>query len=134
MGARVIIEWEGLEETISYLSALEDKIPHNLETQTKELATDTERVWKQATPRKSGRLQEGDNVEPDGMSFTLNNSTKYYPFVSDGHNTPRGWRTKHGYRAAKRRSYVQGKHMTEKATEFIEQNIQEYLSKFLDNT
>lgn len=133
MGARVVIEWSGLQQAIARLEAIEEKAPQNLETQMKALAGDTEKVWKQNTPRRKGRLQEGDKVEPDGLSFTLRNSVYYYRWVNDGHQTARGWRTKHGYRLAKRRSYVKGREMTSKTLQFVQQNIKSYLSKFLDN-
>jgi hypothetical protein len=133
MGARVTIEWQGLDAAISRLTAIEEKIPQNLERQVAVLAKDTEQEWKQSTPRRTGKLQEGDIAEPDGLSFTLKNSVYYYPFVDEGHNTPRGWRTKHGYRLAKRRSHVAGREMTSKTIQFVLQNINGYLSKFLDN-
>jgi hypothetical protein len=82
----------------------------------------------------TGRLVSEERAETvSGLSFTLNNTTKYYEWVDKGHMTPRGWRTRRGYRLAKRRSRVPGQHMTEKAVQFIEQNINSYLSKFLDN-
>lgn len=133
MGAKVIIEWQGLDNAIARLTEIEEKAPESLATQVRELAKDTEQTWREATPRKTGRLQGADEAKPDGLSFTLNNSTRYYKFRDEGHWTPRGWRTKHGYRPAKRRSHVEGAFMTDKAVEFIEQNAEEYLSKFLDN-
>ncbi len=134
MGARVVIEWQGIETVISNLSRIEEIAPQNLEKQMAALAKDTEQEWKRVTPRgKTGRLQGADVAEPDGLSFTLKNATKYYPFVDEGHWTPRGWRTKHGYRPAKRRSRVAGREMTSKTVQFILQNINDYLSKFLDN-
>lgn len=133
MGARVIIQWQGLDAAISRLSEIEEKAPQNLERQVSALATATEQEWKQNTPRRTGKLQEGDKVEPDGLSFTLNNSTRYYPFVDTGHWTPKGWRTKHGYRPAKRRSHVAGREMTSKTIQFVLQRMNDYLSKFLDN-
>jgi hypothetical protein len=133
MGARVIIEWDGLEQVISNLADLGEKAPQNLEHQMAELASATEDAWKESTPRRTGRLQEADIVETGGMSFTLNNATRYYDWVDRGHMTPAGWRTRHGYRPAKRRSHVEGQEMTDKAVQFIEENIEDYLSKFLDN-
>jgi hypothetical protein len=133
MGARVTIQWDGLEQVISNLSSIEEKAPQNLQAQTKKLADATETAWKQAMPRRTGRLQDADRAVPAELSFTLENSVDIYKFVDEGHNTPRGWRTKHGYRPAKRRSYVKGKQMTEKAVKFVEENITDYLSKFLDN-
>jgi hypothetical protein len=133
MGVRVVIEWSGLEQVISNLADIEEKAPQNLEHQMAELAHDTEEEWKQNTPRRTGKLQDADVVEPDGLSFTMKNSVHYYPFVDEGHNTPRGWRTKHGYRPAKRRSHVEGREMTSKTIDFIEENLEDHLSKFLDN-
>lgn len=133
MGARVIIQWQGLDAALSRLSEIEKKAPQNIERQVSALAKATEQEWKQNTPRRSGRLQEGDNAEPDGLSFTLNNATRYYDWVDTGHMTPKGWRTKRGYRLAKRRSRVAGREMTSKTIQFITQNINSYLSKFLDN-
>jgi hypothetical protein len=134
MGAKVTITWDGLEQMIGDLSAMEEKAPQNIEAQTKKLADATETAWRQATPKgKTGRLQEGDKAQPGGMSFTLNNATTYYPFVDDDHKTPAEWHTKKGLRIAKRRTLVKGKQMTEKAVQFVEENIEDYLSKFLDN-
>ena len=133
MGARVVIQWQGLDAAISRLTEIEEKAPQALERQMATLATDTEQEWKQNTPRRTGRLQGADVVEPDGLSFTLKNNVYYYKFVDEGHQTPRGWRTKHGYRLAKRRSHVAGREMTSKTMQFVMQNITRYLSKFLDN-
>ena len=133
MGARVVIQWEGLEQTIAKLEQIEEKGQQNLKTLTKDLASDTEKIWKQATPRRTGKLQGADQAVPAELSFTLNNDTRYYDWVDTGHWTPKGWRTKHGYRPAKRRSYVKGREMTEKAVQFIKDNITKYLSRFLDN-
>lgn len=131
MGIKVLIEWQGLDTMISNLSDIEKNAPKNLGRQVAALSNATEDIWKENTHRRSGRLQEADIAHPDGLSFTLNNSTKYYDWVNDGHMTPRGWRTRHGYRLAKRRSHVEGQEMTEKAVEFIEENLEKYLSKFL---
>lgn len=133
MGARVIIQWQGLDAALSRLSEIEEKVPQNIERQVTALAEATEQEWKQNTPRRTGKLQDADKAEPDGMSFTLNNSVYYYKFVDEGHNTPRGWRTKHGYRPAKRRSHVAGREMTSKTIQFVLQRMNDYLSKFLDN-
>ena len=132
MGARVTIEWIGLDEAVNRLGEIEVRAEENLVKQVAALARDTEQEWKQATPRRTGRLQEADVAKPDGLSFTLNNDVYYYPFVDEGHWTPKGWRTRHGYRPAKRRSHVAGREMTSQAVEFIEGNITDYLSRFLD--
>ena len=133
MGARVVITIDGLQTVLNNLSQIEEKAGQNLQTLTEDLAKDTERAWKEATPRKTGLLQDSDRAEPGSLSFTLNNSVHYYKFVDEGHMTPRAWRTRHGYRTAKRRSRVAGREMTPRAIEFIRQNIRGYLSKFLDN-
>ncbi len=129
---KVIIELDGLEQVLSNLTKIEEQAERKLEQQTKELASATEQAWKSATPERTGRLRAGDTSEVTGLSFTLKNSVHYYPFVDEGHMTPAGWRTRHGYRRAKRRSHVEGRDITPKAIEFIQQNIVEYLSKFLD--
>lgn len=132
MGATVIIEIEGLDKVLGRLSEIEDKGQKNLETQMGELARATEQAWKQATPQRTGKLRGGDTTEAQGLSFTLKNAVHYYKFVDEGHMTPAGWRTRRGYRRAKRRSHVPGQHITDKAVQFIEQNIERYLAKFLD--
>ena len=133
MGVRVSIQIEGLDEVLKNLEDIQVRAPENLVKLTAELARDTEDAWKAATPRRTGRLQEADVAKPDGLTFQLLNSTYYYKFVDAGHWTPRGWRTRHGFRPAKRRSHVEGRQMTEKAVQFVEENITEYLSRFLDN-
>lgn len=134
MGARVIVEWQGLDAAISRLTEIGEKAPQGVEHQMAELSSASEEVWKENTPHgKTGRLEEGDNVEPDGLTMTLKNSITYYGFVDEGHNTPRGWRTKRGYRLAKRRSHVAGREMTSKTMRFVMENINRYLSKSLDN-
>jgi len=133
MGAKVIIEFQGLETVLSNLTKIEEKGQQNLVKQTASLARDTEAEWKEVTPRKSGRLQDDERAVPSGLSFTLKNSVYYYKFLDEGHLTPRGWRTRHGYRRAKRRTRVEARLMTERTVEFIEQNIRGYLVKFLDN-
>lgn len=132
MGARVVIQFEGLDEVLNNLTDIEEQAGQNLVKLTADLAEATEAKWQEVTPRRKGRLQEADKANPDGLEITLENDVFYYKFVDEGHNTPIGWRTKHGYRPAKRRSHVEGRNMTEKVTEFIEENIEDYLSKFLD--
>lgn len=132
MGAKVTIVFEGLDTVLQNLTQIEEKAPQNLEKLTRELARDTEQAWKQATPRDTGRMQSEERSEASGLSFTLMNGTYYYKFVDEGHMTPAGWRTKRGYRRAKRRSRVAARNMTKQAVEFVEQNIRGYLVKFLD--
>lgn len=129
---RVTVSIDGVEQVLSNLTTIGEKAEENLVKLTADLAHDTETEWKAVTHRRSGRLQDADQTHPEGLMFTLNNATRYYDWVNDGHNTPRGWHTKHGYRPAKRRSHVAGQEMTQKGIEFIEQNIDPYLSKFLD--
>lgn len=133
MGARVTITIDGIDEVVQNLTNIGERSEENLVKLTAELARDTEDAWKAATPRRTGRLQEADVAKPDGLTFQLLNSTYYYKFLNEGHWTPRGWRTRHGFRPAKRRSHVEGRQMTEKAVQFVEENITDYLSKFLDN-
>lgn len=132
MGARVTITIDGVDEVIQNLTNIGERSEKNLVELAAELARDTEDAWKAATPRRTGRLQEADVAKPDGLSFTLNNDVFYYKFLDTGHWTPRGWRTRHGFRPAKRRSHVEGRQMTEKAVQFVEENITDYLSRFLD--
>lgn len=133
MSAKVSVVLEGLDTVLNNLTKIEEKAPQNLQTQIERLAKDAKQVWQQNTHRRSGRMQSEERVEVVRFGFSLNNITKYYDWVNDGHLTARGWRTRRGYRLAKRRSRVPGQHMTEKAMEFVTQNILEYLSKFLDN-
>ena len=130
---RITIEFSGLTENIEYLTAINEKAIAGIEKQTALLARDAEAAWKSATPKRSGRLQAGDVSQVGGMSFTLNNSVRYYDWVNDGHNTPKGFRTKRGYRPAKRHSHVAGREMTQKAVQFVEENAVGYISKFLDD-
>ncbi len=130
---RVTVSIDGVDEVIARLTSIDTNGQENLLALTKELASDTQSVWKQGTPRRSGRLQDDERALVEGLSFTLNNSVYYYKFVDEGHWTPRGWRTKRGYRAAKRRSFVKGQELTAKPVEFVRANINSYLSRFLEN-
>ena len=133
MGVRVVITFEGLNQVVGRLEALEKIAPENIEKQMARLAKATEVEWRGATPKRTGKLQSGDKVQPDGFEFTLENPVHYYKFVDEGHMTPAGWRTRRGYRPAKRRSHVAGRDITKTALNFVEQNILDYLSKFLDD-
>lgn len=133
MGMRIIVKIEGVQETIDHLSEIQAKARQNLEHQNAELAKATEQNWKQNTHRRSGRMQSEESVDVQGLKFTMNNTTNYYDWVNDGHNTPRGWHTKRGFRPAKHRHWVEGQHMTDKTTDFVAENATDYLSKFLDN-
>lgn len=132
MGARVTITIDGIDEVVQNLTNIGERSEENLVKLTAEFARDTETAWRQNTPRRSGRTQGEEHVEPDGLTFSLLNSTYYYDWLNDGHWTPRGWRTRHGYRPAKRRSHVAGREMTQKTLEFVKGNILDYLSKFLN--
>lgn len=132
--AKVMVNWQGIDEVIGNLSNIEERAMTNLEDLTKELADDTQTAWKEATPKgKTGRLQGEEEAVSEGLSFSLESPTEYYPFVDEGHWTPFGWRTKRGYHLAKRRSFVKGREMTQAAVGFVEANINRYLSRFLDN-
>jgi hypothetical protein len=130
---RVTISFEGLDTVVGNLANIEETAGVNLQKQVMQLAKATETAWRGATPRRSGRLQAGDKAESSGLQFTLTNPVRYYDWVSEGHNTAAGWHTKRGYRRAKRRSHVAGRYMTQAAMDFVEQNILEYMSRFLDN-
>lgn len=133
MGARVTITIDGVDEVIQNLTNIGDMGQENLVKLTAKLAKDTQSTWKENTPKgKTERLSGGDVVEPNGLTFEMLNSVYYYRWVDEGHDTPKGWRTKHGYRPAKRQSHVKGREMTPKTVDFIKGNITEYLSKFLD--
>jgi len=133
MGARVTITFEGLETVLNNLTTIEEKAGENLVKQTKALSDDAKQVWKQGTPEgKTKRLRSEETSEPSGLSITFRSPTRYYVFVEKVHDTPRGWRTKRGYRLAKHRSHVAGREMTAKLVDFLKANTREYLSKFLD--
>jgi hypothetical protein len=129
---KITIEFSGLTENIEYLTSIGEKAPVGIEKQAGLLARDAKGVWQGGTPQRSGHLRSGDTAQIEGMSFTLNNAVRYYDWVNDGHNTPAGFRTRRGYRPAKRRSHVAGREMTQKAVQFIQENAVGYISKFLD--
>jgi hypothetical protein len=132
MGAKVVIELEGLSTVLSNLERIEAQALSNLERQTVQLTRDAQDAWREKTPVRSGRLMGQEKGIPGGLEVEFINNVRYYPFVDEGHMTPAGWHTKHGYRPAKRRSHVEGKFMTNALVEFLEGNIEEYLSKFID--
>lgn len=132
MGVKVTVELLGLETVIANLDKIGEQAPSNLEKQAEALAKDSLDAWQGATPVRSGRLKGGSSADVGGLSITFTNGIKYYPFRDLGHMTPMGWHTAHGYRPAKRRSHVGGAFMTEKLVDFVSENIEEYLSKFLD--
>lgn len=130
---RVIITFQGIDTVIGNLTTIEQKSGTNLQKLTTKLSEDTLSAWKRSTPVRSGRMQAADLSEVGALSFTLMNATRYYRWVDEGHNTPAGWRTKRGYRPAKRRSHVAARNITRAAVDFVEANIREYFSKFLDD-
>lgn len=132
MGVKVTITWDGIEEAVSRLGTISERGQQNLVKLTANLADDGKTAWREVTPHRTGRLQGEEEAISSGLSATFRSSTFYYPFVSEGHYTPRGWRTKHGFRPAKRRSHVAGREMTAKLVDWLRQNTPEYLSKFLD--
>jgi hypothetical protein len=132
MGAtiRVIVD---AQQALESLDKASTKIPENLKRQLGKLADDSKKAWQEGTPEgKTKRLRGGEEAEVTDLSINFINEVYYYKFVDDGHYTPRGWHTKHGYRPAKRRSFVEGREMTKKATEFIEGHADPYLSDILD--
>jgi hypothetical protein len=133
MGYTVRIEWEGLDNAISRFQGMGEQLNSNLEKQAEALAKGGNDAWDAVTPVRSGRLKGGNRGEAGGLTVTFSNATRYYVWVNDGHNTPAGWHTRHGYRPAKRRSHVGGKFMTQKLVEWLEGNIGEYLQKALDD-
>lgn len=136
MGARVTITIEGLDQAITRLTEIKEKGEENLIKQVKKLSDDGRDAWKDATPRRKGRLQEEEEGVAAGLSIAFKSPTYYYDWVNEGHDTPRGWHrlTKHGvvWRAAKHRSHVAGREMTPKLMEWLTDNTEEYLAKFLD--
>jgi hypothetical protein len=133
MGANVTIAFQGVEETISRLTQIEEKAEQNLVKQTKALADDGVQAWRQGSPRDTGRMQSEENAEASGLSISFRSPTRYYDWVNDGHQTPAGWRTRRGFRRARHRRRVEGQHMTQKLTDFVAQNATRYIGKFLDN-
>lgn len=132
MPARVTVKIEGLDEVLKNLDTIGEKAQENLEKKVEELAEDTQTEWRANTHRRSGLLQDSDQVEASGLSFTMNNGVKYYDWVNDGHMTPAGWHRKRGYVPAKRRSHVEGQEMTEKTLEYVVEQAPEKLAEFLD--
>lgn len=133
MAVKITVQWDGLQEALERLDSMEERAPESLQSRLHAFGEDVEQVWRDNTPRRTGKLQGGDSVEPDGLSLTLNNDVYYFDFVDKGHWTPRGWHTRHGYRPAKRRSHVEGREITTKTTEFIEGHLADALSTFLDD-
>lgn len=133
MGARIVIQFQGIEETIQRITEIEEKAQQNLINEVKELGTDGVQAWREGSPRDTGRMQSEEGAEVAGLSISFKSPTRYYDWVNDGHMTPAGWRTKRGFRRAKRRHRVAGQHMTQKVVDFVAQNATKYIGKFLDN-
>lgn len=134
MSFRMNITLEGVQETISRLNQIEEKAQQNLVSITKSISDDGKASWKEATPSgKTKRLRGEENAIPTGLSISFTSTTEYYKFVDEGHNTPEGWQRPWGFQKAKKRSYVKGREMTKKLTEWLRQNMTRYMSKFLDN-
>lgn len=130
-GIKVTITFEGLDEAISHFAQIPDQSRANLIKKTASFSKTAETAWKGVTPVRSGRLQGGDVADASDLTITFMNGVYYYVFRDQGHMTPRGWHTAHGYRLAKRRSHVGGAFMTDRLVEYIESNIGEALSSFL---
>jgi len=132
MAAKVVIEIDGLQTVLGNLDRIEAQALDNLEKQTTQLTRDAQDAWRSATPVRTGRLMGGDRGIPGGLEAEFINDVRYYPFVSEGHRTPSYFHRHGRIVPAKRRSFVSGRHMTDKLIEFLEGNILQYLSKFLD--
>jgi hypothetical protein len=127
VGARVIIQFQGIEETISRLNQIEEKAQQNLINEGKQISDDGKTAWKENTPEgKTGRLRGDEDATPADLSITFTSPTYYYKFVDEGHRV-----RKRGGGYAKRR--VKGRYMTKALVKWLKQNVTRYLSKFLDN-
>jgi hypothetical protein len=127
VGARVVIQFQGIEETISRINQIEEKVQQNLITETKQISDDGKMAWKENTPEgKTKQLRGGEDATPAEMSITFTSPTYYYKFVDEGHRV-----RKRGGGYAKRR--VEGRYMTKALMEWLKGNMTRYLSRFLDN-
>lgn len=131
MGVRVTIEFEGLDQVIGNLDRIGKTTEQNIQTITAKLGADAQDVMREHTPERTGRLRKGDSLDVGKFEFTLFNEVYYAGWRNWGHMTPRGWRTRHGYRPAKRRSHVEGSFFLEQAVDFVEQEILDRLGKAL---
>lgn len=129
MGIKVTISIEGIDTVISNLDTIGKKIETNIQDITAALGADAQDVMRAHTHVRTGTLREGDSLDVGHFSFTLFNDVRYAKWVNPGHMSPRGWRTKHGYRPAKRRSHVPGEFFLEAAVEFVESEILDRLGK-----
>jgi hypothetical protein len=127
VGARVVIQFQGIEETISRLSQIEEKAQQNIINEMKAISDDGKTAWKEATPEgKTKQLRSGEDATPTKMSITFTSPTYYYKFVDEGHRV-----RKRGGGYAKRR--VEGRKMTKALVGWLKENVTRYLSRFLDN-
>lgn len=133
MPFKITIEWDGIEEVVGNLESIGENARANLTKELADLSRDAEADWKEGTPVRTGRLMGADEGFPADLVITFSNDVFYYKFVDLGHRTPKGWRTAHGYRPAKRVSMVEGRLMTERLIKFLEANLADYLSKFLED-
>jgi len=115
----VRITVEGVGEAISYLQSVDADLRGALQDTMSQFGSDSQDFMKEATPARKGTLRSGDALAQGDMQFTLSNVVYYAGWRNFGHNTPRGWHTRHGYRLAKKRSFVEGAHFYEKTTEYI---------------
>ena len=129
MAARVTITIEGVETVLSNLETIGKKIESNIQDITATLGADALDVMRERTHVRTGQLREGNTLNVGHFSFTLSNRVRWARFIEFGHMTPRGWRTKHGYRSAKRRSQVGPYPFLEPAVEFVDEVILERLGK-----
>lgn len=129
---RVIITFQGIETVIGNLSRIEQRGLQNAEQIMSNLGKDSLEQLKTNTPERTGVLRGGDTLTPETLGFTLYNRIKYAGWVERGHRTPAGWRTKRGYRRAKRQSYVEGRRYMQKTVSWIAYEIRPRLSKFLE--
>lgn len=127
MGARIVVTFQGIEETIQRITEIEEKAQQNIITEMKQISDDGKTDWKENTPEgKTGRLRGDEDATPADLSITFTSPTYYYKFVDEGHRI-----RKRGGGYAKRR--VKGRYMTKALVDWLRQNMTRYLSKFLDN-
>lgn len=129
----ISVEFEGLDALVSRLEALGEKVETGSEQVVAKVGADAQKVMIEATHRRSGKLQEGDELDVSGLEFRLFNEVFYAPFVEAGHNTPAGWRTKHGYRPAKHRHWVEARPFLKPAEEYATEELTSRLATILDD-
>lgn len=132
MAYKVTIEWTGLDNAIQHFEKVGYSVLQKIEDQGVELARAGQDAWRAATPVRTGRLMGSDRGVPGGLEIEFINATRYYDWVSEGHRTPSYFHRHGRIVPAKRRSFVAGRHMTEKLVEYLEGATTEYLRKALD--